>query len=747
MTRSIGGYGAWVVGLVAASAACGDDAAVTPPTACQAGAERACTCPSGTAGVEICAADGSGFGACTRCAALALSFLEAPRYPTGSANPHSIAATDLDGDQRPELIVGTYGDVGVDAWVTVLHNQAGTFAMGAGYPTASGVGALAAGDLDGDRRVDLVVAHGGDVSVRLARADGSFGPATAVAAGAQITGVAIGLLDDDPIPDLAITRGGSDEVAVARGDGDGTFAPPVAYRAGDFPSAVAIADLDGDGRRDLVVTGAMSGDVIVLRGGPGGAFAPAVAYPVAANPLQLVLADVSGDGRPDVIVAASGATHVLAAGANGTLDAAVHHRFGGVGVAAADLDGDADLDLAVTSGAAVSILRNTGGMLVPDRGYVAGHFPDQLAVADLDHDGDADLAVTSLWDDAVVVLLGDGHGAFAAAEVIGGPHLPRAVALGDLDGDDRVDVVEVPGNGAAIAIRLTTAAGELAAPVEYPTTTGRNPVVVLGDVDGDHDLDVIATAAGGLAVLRNQGGGTFAAAVRVNAAGDVRSIAAADLDGDGRLDLAFAPGASNTAGLLFGRGDGSFEPVVPLTVGSQPNAMAIGDVDGDGRPDLAIAHYSDGESVTVLRNQGGRSFGDRVDYPIYATDVALADLDGDAALDLIVTNGVAGSQTVAVLRGDGHGGFAPAVSAMAPYSVGSIALGDLDGDQHPDLAVGTGGDLAVFASRRAHLSEAATFGVASECYQAAIGDLDGDGRRDVVIAGYPGLTILRNTSR
>ncbi|HVV84087.1 MAG TPA: VCBS repeat-containing protein [Kofleriaceae bacterium] len=733
--------------LAASAVACGgDDGTPPPPPACTPGAQQACTCEGGTAGTETCAADGSGFGACGACAARRLSFFEAPRYPINAESPAALVAADLDDDDRPELIVGTYEEAGSEGTVAVMPNVHGTFPTGAGYRTAP-MTTLAVADLDGDRRPDLVIVHPGDAVVRLALAAGGFGPETVVATGTLLDGVAIGDLDGDGHADLAIARAGNDDVAIAHGRGDGSFAAPATIGTSCAAGPVAIADVDGDGEGDLVVGCQDTDEVRVLpQGGvPGGR-----AYPVGGTPHALAVADLGGDGggAPDLLVAASGGTAMLRNDGLGGFAAAATIAAGGVDVAAGDLDGDGDLDAVVTDGVAVRALVDDGGTLTPGDAVLAGSFPQNLAIADLDHDGHADVAVTALRDKAVTVLLGRGDGTFAGAPLLAGPPAARAVALGDLDGNGRPDLVTVPADSEDVEVRFTGAGGALGPPVPLVVERRQQPAVTIADVDGDGRLDILTTSGRGLAYFLGRPGGTFSGELGVLVGGaPATSLAVTDLDGDRHPDVVLAPGANDSVDVLYARPVGSFELPVSLTVHAQPVAVAAGDLDGDGLPDLAVARAEEGAAVVVLHNLGGRQFAAPVELPIAGTRVALADVDGDGLLDAIVTDSVQGSQLVAFLRGTGGGQLAAPVMAPAPYASGAIALADLDGDHRLDVALGTGGTLQVFAGSATGLAAPASFEAGDRCYDAATGDLDGDGKIDVVVAGFPGVSVLRNTSR
>jgi hypothetical protein len=245
------------------------------------------------------------------------------------------------------------------------------------------------------------------------------------------------------------------------------------------------------------------------------------------------------------------------------------------------------------------------------------------------------------------------------------------------------------------------------------------------------------------------------------------SVAIGDLDGDGRPDLAVANDGSDTVSVLRNLGNGAYAARVDYATGRSPSSVAIGDLDGDGRPDLAVANFSS-QSVSVLRNTsvgGNITFAARMNYATGAspTSVALGDLNGDGRPDLAVANRV--SNTVSVLRNTSGGGnitFAARVDYATGSNPQSVAIGDLDGDGRPDLAVansfnGAGGNTVSVlrnTSGGGNITFAARvdYATGSNPQSVAIGDLDGDGRPDLAVAnsfngaGGNTVSVLRNTS-
>lgn len=227
------------------------------------------------------------------------------------------------------------------------------------------------------------------------------------------TGVAVGDFDEDGKPDLATSNVNTNNVSVVLGHGDGTFgaATQLGLAGGTKPQGIVAADLNGDGHLDLLTSNSSSGTLAVLLGDGHGGFGAASSVPTGMTlPSKPTLADVNGDGKLDAVVVAPGSPgHVAVLLGDGA---------GGFGTA--------------------SVLS-------------AGTNLTSASVADLNGDGHADLVVSSSATNEVVVLEGDGTGAFGSPLGFGlnGGVNPQAAAVADLDGDGRPDVVTANSNSSA----------------------------------------------------------------------------------------------------------------------------------------------------------------------------------------------------------------------------------------------------------------------------------------------------------
>jgi uncharacterized protein (DUF2141 family) len=354
-----------------------------------------------------------------------------------------------------------------------------------------------------------------------------------------------------------------------------------------------------------------------------------------------------------------------------------------------------------------------------------------------------------------------------------------SVAVGDLNGDGKLDLAIGNSGLGTVAVLLGNGDGTFQTAVPYSTGGGTPNAVVIADVNGDGKLDLVVANCSGdgcpseeegsVSVLRGNGDGTFQAAVSYSV-WSVGSVAVADVNGDGYPDLVAANDCqgvncnNNGVSVLLNNGDGTFQPAVTYGVpGYISYSVAIADVNHDGKPDLLVANYCldfscESSSVVVLLGNGDGTFQPGTAYASgYAsTSLAVADLNGDGHPDLVVADMGVWPNTygeVSVLLGNGDGTFQPVVT----YSSGaggaySVAVADVNGDGKPDIVVAEGGGKSyktgvvgvLLGNGDGTFQKAVRYssGVGTtppDWYSTssiAIGDVDGDGRPDLVVVDW-----------
>ena len=358
--------------------------------------------------------------------------------------------------------------------------------------------------------------------------------------------------------------------------------------------------------------------------------------PIALGPMagEPAIGDCNNDGVPDIVVACgtccgsppsplSGHVQVLLGNGRGEFrkapgsPIAIGSSARKVALGDANRDGKLDIFVAQHDSYEVVLLIGDGrGAFKPAASspIVAASGPrphtHDISTADLNADGKIDILTTNANDNTVSVLLGDGNASFSPASgspFRAGRHPYDVVAPHDVNGDGKLDLVTPNLRGNAVMVMLGDGTGAFSDSPGAPFAVQTRPgYVAVADLNNDRKLDIVATHDDYpiVAVLLGDGKGSFkptpGSPVRPSFA--VWGIAIGDLNGDGFADLVCGSQVDNGVAILLGDGKGGFSQATkpPLRAGQIANYVALADFNKDGKLDIAATSYGSGEVVVFL---------------------------------------------------------------------------------------------------------------------------------------------------
>lgn len=593
--------------------------------------------------------------------------------------------------------------------------------------------------------------------------------------------------------------------AVLLGNGDGTFQAPVYYDVSAnsyaLPAGFTVDDVTGDGIPDIVILNStnttygspntLTGTVTTLIGKGDGTFTIGPVSNLTWTSSLEVLSGIfkTGDVK-DLLVGGtvlfgSGTGSFTQGPTNSALAVQMQIASAVGSNALGYLRNNGILDVVVSVPGYVSIFYGNGdGTFQIGPNYAA--LPDSMPVTitDIDGDGNFDIVLGGSSENVYTVggydmpipmyqiLMGRGDGTFVDSPTYlqgtyGGD---KRIAGADFNGDGKTDVLafnESTGAVGSLPNSLLMLPGDGTGALGAAVTSDINlapTMVVAAKMNHDPLADAVVAGSGNsgpeLAVLTNQGNGTFAGEQDYSLANVAVSLVVGDFNGDGIPDVAVGESGMGVF-VLFGQSNGTLGSPVQVDSSANPTGLAAGSLTTDGRTDLVVADQVTGALHIYLGNANGTFTAGTV--PTGATGAilaALGDLNNDGKLDLIVAGFIPGSSgnpnvtNVYTLLGNGDGTFQAANTlalASNDAAPASLALADFNNDKDVDVAIGNSDDYTevLLSNGDGTLTETA-LALGQRPASIAAADLLGNGYPEILVGngdtqgqGYS-LTVFQN---
>src|ERR1019366_4461700 len=419
--------------------------------------------------------------------------------PSAGNNPDGLAAGDLNGDGKVDLVAANSTDGTVSV---LLGNGDGTFTNGATYPIGKQPVNLTLADLNGDGKLDITVVNSADnnVQVLLGRGDGTFFVGT-YRVGASPSGITSGDFNRDGIPDLAVANGDA-SITILLGDGHGGFKALNSFPGCDatnLPGKILAADVNGDGTDDLalVCNQTYGADFVnVFLGNGDGTWREGYTLSVDYPILDILGADVNGDGILELVVSTT--NDVFAWNYNSSIVYTVFTGSSLQDVAAGDFNADGRTDFLIR-GPGIALLGEGSGNF---EAFVTGQTGG--LTGDFNGDGLTDFETNT--NHQMQLSLSNGDGTFSNGFLLSSNKLGAMQAPADFNGDGILDLMPLTGLNAPLNVFFGKDDGSFVDSGISFIPLGGYYVTAIADFDrnGSPDVAVLDVSAGVVTIALNK---------------------------------------------------------------------------------------------------------------------------------------------------------------------------------------------------------------------------------------------------
>ncbi|CAF3792437.1 unnamed protein product [Rotaria sp. Silwood1] len=695
------------------------------------------------------------------------------------SSPWSVAVGDFNNDSRLDVVTTKYGSGGFGI---LLGYGNGSFANVMTYCANIFVEPeyIAVGDINHDKQLDIVIigCKSDNVGVLLGHGNGTFSDTVTYSIDIYSCPNNVDLFDlnNDNHLDIIFSTLNGGFIGIFLGYGNGSFQEMTTYSTGSTSSIydIAIADFNNDGRHDLALTNIANDEIIIFYGYGNDSFQLARTYSTGfgSGPYAIATAKLKNNNQTDIVVTLWGTGNV------GILTEYVAAEFGNqktyttgsapqpYSVTVGNFNDDSYIDIAIVNSGSdtLDVIFNSGnGTFETQISYAIGSnsYPRYVFAGDINKDNHLDLITANSKNNSINILMGHGNGSFDIPRVYstGIDSYPLAVAIGDVNNDNRPDLITANAGTNSIGILLGFDYTTFQSQKTYSSENIRRPHnIITNDFNKDTYLDIVITChlSDNIGVLLGYSNGSFGAMMTYSIGNGSRpeSLAVHDFNNDGLLDIVIANSGTNDIGILLGYGNESFTAMIRYSTGnnSTPMAIALTDMNNDGRTDIVVVN-SNTDTIGILLGRGNLTFDTIITYQIEngatPTSVAVDDFDNDGQMDIAVVNYF--SDSITVFLGYENGSFRSQLTYSTGYqSMPSwITVGDFNGDNQPDLAISNYdmNNVGIFLGYRngtfAPVTEFFTGdGSSPVCVEA--GDFNNDGILDLAVANYgtSGIVVL-----